>query len=455
MHLDLLVAEIGSTTTLVNGFTNLESEPRFVGQGQAPTTVLEGDVCLGLEAARRDLARNLGLSDFSYDQFLATSSAAGGLRMSVHGLVYAMTVQAAKAAALGAGAVICQTTVGKLRDYELEELQEIAPQIILLAGGTDYGERETALYNAQAIASLGLSTPVIYAGNCQNQKLVAKYFASSPAELYLTENVYPKLDALNVEPTRRVIQSVFERHIVQAPGMEDIRQLVTGEIMPTPGAVMQATKLLYEDLGDLVVLDVGGATTDVHSVTPGSEELAPLAIYPEPLAKRTVEGDLGVYVNRHNLLSLLNLEELARELGYPLEPILEDYQPLPATPQQLALTAKLTETAARQALERHVGRWRHLYSAQGRQTLTEGKDLTAVRTLLATGGALTRLPQRQKIMEDLCQLNLGGQYLFPQPHQIQIAYDHHYIMASLGVMSLSHPQAALKLLHRSLNNEPL
>ena len=114
-----------------------------------------------------------------------------------------------------------------------------------------------------------------------------------------------------------------------------------------------------------------------------------------------------------------------------------------------------TETAARQALERHVGRWRHLYSAQGRQTLTEGKDLTAVRTLLATGGALTRLPQRQKIMEDLCQLNLGGQYLFPQPHQIQIAYDHHYIMASLGVMSLSHPQAALKLLHRSLNNEPL
>ena len=49
MHLDLLVAEIGSTTTLVNGFTNLESEPRFVGQGQAPTTVLEGDVCLGLE----------------------------------------------------------------------------------------------------------------------------------------------------------------------------------------------------------------------------------------------------------------------------------------------------------------------------------------------------------------------------------------------------------------------
>jgi len=48
-HIDVLVAEIGSTTTVVNAFNGIgTSSPSFVGQGQAPTSVLEGDVNIGL-----------------------------------------------------------------------------------------------------------------------------------------------------------------------------------------------------------------------------------------------------------------------------------------------------------------------------------------------------------------------------------------------------------------------
>ena len=101
MKADLLVAEIGSTTTVVNAFS-LEP-PRFLGQGQAPTTVLEGDVRIGLQNARDSLAKGLGTDRVDCGEMLATSSAAGGLRMTVHGLIYDMTVKAAREAALGAG----------------------------------------------------------------------------------------------------------------------------------------------------------------------------------------------------------------------------------------------------------------------------------------------------------------------------------------------------------------
>ena len=52
MKVDDLVAEIGSTTTVVNAFHRLDEKlPMFLGQGQAPTSVLQGDVCVGLQGA--------------------------------------------------------------------------------------------------------------------------------------------------------------------------------------------------------------------------------------------------------------------------------------------------------------------------------------------------------------------------------------------------------------------
>ncbi len=120
MKIDLLVAEIGSTTTVVNAF-NLGSCPNFIGQGQSPTSVDKGDVNIGLKSAIDNLANNLNIDRIEYDELIATSSAAGGLRMTVHGLVYDMTVKAAKEAALGAGANIKYITAGRLRGFRFKE----------------------------------------------------------------------------------------------------------------------------------------------------------------------------------------------------------------------------------------------------------------------------------------------------------------------------------------------
>ena len=449
LHADVLIAEIGSTTTLMNAFL-LGEAPRYLGQGMAPTTVLEGDVRVGLSRALADLEMRLG-DKLAYDRMLATSSAAGGLRMSVHGLVYDMTVRAAEAAALGAGGVIRQVTGGKMSRYDLMDLKALHPNLILIAGGTDYGERETALYNSEQITALGMKdVPVLYAGNVQNQNVIRSLFEDAGISVFLTENVYPRLDELNIEPCRKMIQKVFEQHIVRAPGMEGIRDMVTGPILPTPGAVMEAARLLYEEIGDLMVLDIGGATTDVHSVTEGSPEIAALATRPEPFNKRTVEGDLGLYVNARHLVDAIGPEELDRELGIDTEAVMAAYAPIPTTEDQMKLTERLCLEAGQTAIRRHAGKYRYIYLPEGRKTLTEGKDLSQVKYVVGTGGALTRLPHRQELLRQMADMNGNGAMLYPKPGELGLLFDDDYIMASLGVLSKAYPREALALMKRSM-----
>ena len=452
MKIDVLVAEIGSTTTVVNAFNGIAgSDPQFVGQGQAPTSVLDGDVRIGLQGAIDDLVKNLGVDKIEYVEMLATSSAAGGLKMTVHGLVYDMTAKAAKEAALGAGAIIHQVTAGKLRRTDLKRIQEIRPNIILIAGGVDYGERETALHNAELISDLGLNIPIIYAGNVENQEEIQLIFEEKYAgqRLYIVDNVYPKIDELNVEPSRRVIQDAFEDHIIHAPGMEHVRDMVNGPIIPTPGAVMEAAKLLYQYLGDLIVLDVGGATTDLHSVTVESDEISRILVHPEPVAKRTVEGDLGVYVNMPNIVATIGKDKLKEELNIDIDKVMAEYKAIPKNEDEIKFVERLTLEAVLKAVERHAGRIRYVYGPSGRSSLAEGKDLSQVKYIIGTGGALTRLPNRVEIMRKIAMDNESGMKLYPHP-EAEILVENDYIMASLGVLSKAHEEAALKLLENSL-----
>ena len=454
LHVHALVAEIGSTTTLVNAFSGLNTTPRFVGQGSAATSVAQGDVRLGLEAATNDLKRRLGVDQLTWDGFFATSSAAGGLRMSVHGLVYDMTVRAAEAAALGAGAVVRMVTAGKLLESDLTALQQLHPNLILLAGGTDYGERETALYNARQIAGLGLTdVPVIYAGNLQNQQEVRSLFEAAGQPVEICENVYPRLDELNIEPARRIIQALFEQHIVKAPGMQHVYDIVTQPLMPTPGAVMEAVRLLYQQQGNVVCLDIGGATTDVHSACLQSDEIARIQTRSEPLFKRTVEGDLGLYLNARPLAERVGLEALSRELDTDVELLLTALPPVPRTPQQQRLAERLALEAGMIALHRHAGSLRSVFLPGGRQQIAEGKDLSQAKALVATGGALTRLPGRRAILEKLRDMNAARTMLYPKPGEMDILVDSHYILASLGVLSRKYPQAALQLMQQSFAQE--
>jgi uncharacterized protein (TIGR01319 family) len=455
LKVDVLVAEIGSTITLVNAFDQLADSPRLVGQGVAPTSVLEGDVTIGLDGAVNDLKNNLGITELEYDGFFATSSAAGGLKMSVHGLVYDMTVKAAKEAALGAGANLAHTTAGKLNEFDLDLIKAKQPNIILIAGGVDYGERECALHNFKMIVESDMHIPIIYAGNIVNHELVEMYAKQNNKEhlVHIVSNVYPTIDELNVEETRLVIQKVFEDHIIHAPGMEHIYDRVTENIMPTPGAVMQMTKLLHHELGDIITIDVGGATTDIHSITDHHADEMIIEMDVEPSAKRTVEGDLGVFVNKDSVIALAGKEELCKALGFSmaeLEILINHYKPIPFEEKEVKLVKMLTAVATKTAIERHVGTRKKILTSSGQKEMYFGKDLTNVKYMIGTGGALTQLSEMDELLKRI--LHANKKMLLPSS-KTPILIDKKYIMASLGVLSLKYEEAALKMMKESISYE--
>jgi len=445
MKVDYLIAEIGSTTTIVTAINIAEKKGGLIstiaGQGKTYTTVNDGDVTIGLSLAIDEIEKNLK-EPLIYNKMLSTSSAAGGLKLTVHGLQLDMTVKAAKEAALGAGGNIKMISAGKLIRRDIEKIKRISPNLIIIAGGTDYGERETAIYNAELIESEKLNIPVIYCGNKANWEDIQYIFRNN--ELYITDNVYPRIDELNVEPTRKIIQKAFEKNIVKAPGMNKIHQMVNGPILPTPGAVMESAEALYDILGDLMVIDVGGATTDVHSVTLGSSEIADILVTPEPFLKRTVEGDLGVYINSENIINLLDKNDID---GMSLDFIRNSIKPIPEIEEEIFCSNILTKKAANLGVNRHAGYIKRLYGSSN-QYIAYGKDLSKVKYIIGTGGALIKLGNGNKILEEI--INKKDDMTMLPKIGAKILLDKDYIMASAGVLLKENKEAAIHLLKKSL-----
>jgi len=460
LKVDILVAEVGSTTTKVNAFNFDNDNLLYLDRGEAITTVEDGDVTIGLEDAIEELKKSLNINELSWSNFYASSSAAGGLRMSVHGLVKEMTVKAANEAALGAGAVVKMVTAGILSKFDLDNLIKLNPNIIILSGGVDYGEKKTVINNAKIISEAPLFSPIIYAGNIAAADEVKNILKNANKKVYVVDNVYPNIDELNVKPAREIIQKVFEEHIVKAPGMEKLRDMVDQAILPTPGAVMKISALLAEEIGDLIVIDIGGATTDVHSITDGSPSIQQITISPEPHSKRTVEGDLGVFYNAENVIKIVD-KKIFNEIN------IEDVDVFKSKVKQIPQTKKeekyyeiLGKVAAKKAVERHAGKIRQLFGPTGRKNVAKGRDLTATKYIIGTGGVLVRNPRGKKILESIksdITVNeiitkskiLPSQILLPSK-DAKTLMDNLYLFSSLGCFCDRYPEQSIRLAKQSI-----
>ena len=441
--MDILTIEVGSTITKANAFRLTPEGNRFeaLAQGFSATTVAQDDVFIGVKQAIGDLEEQSGLN-LDNPEIHLNSSAAGGLRMTVHGLTYNMTARAAREAALGAGAIIELVTAGLIDDFDLEKIRDIDPNIILLAGGVDYGEKNIVLENAHRLASLNLRAPLLYAGNNAIKDQVCQIFNTCGQEVVPTANVFPAVDVLNIDPVRSLIHDAFNRHIIHAPGMAKLHELTSNPVLPTPGAVLKGAELFAEALGDVLVIDVGGATTDVHSVTVGSQEWASRMTEPEPHAKRTVEGDLGVYVNAHNIIRLAKEPEWTERSA--------ELNAIPSNERERELTRWLGKNAVETAILRHAGVVTDLYTPTGKKQVVKGKDLTAVRWLVGTGGALTRIPGGEEILKAICRG--AGKYLLPNPNT-QVLIDRHYRFSALGTLAHQYPEEVKETFRHWVSSE--
>ncbi|MGB9594291.1 MAG: glutamate mutase L, partial [Anaerolineae bacterium] len=234
-----LLADIGSTFTKMT-VVDLERE-EVAATAQSPTTI--ADINLGLQEATRRIEEHTPLRADRIAYRMACSSAAGGLRMVTVGLIPDLTGEAAKRAALGAGAKVVGVFAHHLTRKDLTAIAALKPDILLLTGGTDGGNERAILHNAAAIAQSGVRVPVVVAGNRAVADQVGDILQSARLEVWVTENVMPEVGELNVGPAQAAIREVFLKRIIVAKGL-DKAQETFGVVMPTPSAVLRAAELL-------------------------------------------------------------------------------------------------------------------------------------------------------------------------------------------------------------------
>lgn len=462
----VLLIDFGSTYTKI---TAVDTDmPRLLGTTSAFTTVTT-DINEGLAIALAALERKLGKTDYS--SVYACSSAAGGLRMMASGLVPELTAKAAKLASLGAGARLARTFSYELTQEDIDFIRSDPPDIFLLAGGTDGGNTTVIEHNAKMLSSLSPAFPILYAGNRSARDACRSIL--SGFHLTVTENLMPRLGELNTEPVQKEIRTLFLDRIVHAKGMTEASELLSSIVMPTPAAVLQAVTLLADGLngdgtgsntgtsvkerqglGELVAIDPGGATTDVYSVAEG-KPLHPNTVIkglPEPRTKRTVEGDLGMRYGATGILEAAGAEEIAALAGMPpaeakrsIEALHAHPETLPGTDAHLqALDYALAAKAVEIAMTRHAGKIEEVYTPVGKGYVQSGKDLTAVKTIVLTGGSLIRATRLADIaVHALYSLRESASL---KPLHADILLDKEYILAAMGLLSVPFPQAALTLM---------
>lgn len=360
----VLVVDFGSTYTKVGIFDPADEsfDLKYV-----PTTV--DDIRVGLadglgvlEECRKDSAKvgSNGVDAVdgydwkplrrAMDEFavrLPCSSAKGGLKMVTVALTKQESGFAAEVAALTAGAKLVGVYEGKLMPEQARAVfEQDQPEIVLIAGGVDQGgDSETAVHNARLLAESAryatytdYGVPFIYAGNQDVRALIERIFEINAIDYRMAPNVMPEINDFRIEVVNEAIRELFQTVIIRGKGFDVVEEYMDAPFIPTPRACFRGIQLLAhgygneEGLGNILALDIGGATTDFYSMVRDN----PLYLYPgddhkkkvkrtilktpnTPQAYRRVEGKYGLSYNA------VNLKELPQFSNGDLRARLSDY----------------------------------------------------------------------------------------------------------------------------------
>lgn len=472
-----MATDCGSTTTKAILIEKQGDEYRLVVRGEAPTTVEApfDDVTVGVINAAREVEELAGrriLDEQGHiiirkdeaqgdgvDLYLSTSSAGGGLQMTVAGVVKAMSAESAERAALGAGAIIIDVIAvddGR-KDYEkVKRIRELRPDMILCSGGTDGGTVKHLVELAEMIVSadpkprlgIGVRLPVIYAGNKDAREAV-KEILDERVDLRIVDNLRPTLDRENLGPAREAIHELFLQHVMQqAPGYSKLSKWVSSGIMSTPNAVGKIIQTVAEQMHiDVLAADIGGATTDVFSVFGGTYN-------------RTVSANLGMSYSICNVLAEAGTANISRwtpfdvdeaELRNTLRNKMIRPTTIPQTMRDLRIEQAVAREALRLAFEHHKTLARSLKGVQTIRTVGEimdqtetGQtlvDLMSLNMIIGSGGVLSHAPRR-----------VEAAYMMLDAYQPEgitmLAVDSIFMMPQLGVLSTVHPEAAAQVFER-------
>ncbi len=471
----ILATDCGSTTTKAILIEKRGEEYRLIARGEAPTTVEApfDDVTIGVlnaigelgELTNKNFIENHRVlttrrdDKTGSDLYVSTSSAGGGLQMTVAGVVSTMTAESANRAALGAGAIVMDVIAidDRRESYQrIERIRHMRPDMILLAGGTDGGTITHVVELAELLVAadpkprlgIGYRLPIIYAGNNAAREEVRKLLERN-FDLRIVDNIRPTLEIENPDPAREAVHELFLEHVMQqAPGYAKLKTWVNAEIMPTPMAVGKMVQVAAEKRSlNVLAVDIGGATTDVFTVFGGQFH-------------RTVSANLGMSYSIGNVMAEAGADNILRWVPFDVSPTelrnrLRNKMIRPTTIPQTIETLLVEQGVAREALRLSLEHHKSLATTlRGvRQTATMDRALSQVSTgetiinmmtlnlIIGSGGVLSHAPNRAQ--SALMMLDAF------QPEGVtELAVDSIFMMPHLGVLSQVHPEAALQVFER-------
>ncbi|MGO0574866.1 glutamate mutase L [Ornithinimicrobium panacihumi] len=448
--MSFLLVDVGSTFTKA---ALVDDEGGLLARAAVPTTVgpgrdvLDGvlQVCGALAAGGPGTGSGPRpgsvpdpLDPADADRVLVCSSAGGGLRLAVVGYERAVTAEAGHRVGLSAGAKVVHVATGPMTTAAVAELRAARPDVILLVGGTDGGNSDVLLHNASRLARSRVGAPVVVAGNVDAREEVAAELATTGRRVTLTDNVLPRIGVVSPGPARQAIREVFLEHVIGGKGLSKGPRFARLVRAATPDAVLSGVEVLARAAdGDVMVVDVGGATTDVYSaLTPQGEDASLRKHVVATLwHARTVEGDLGMRWGAPGVLEAAGVEALpgvTDQLRAWVDRVHADPSVLPADRHEQRLDLTLATMAATVASRRH-GR----PGAPGEAP----RPLKDVLHLVGSGGVLRHAGPADagEVLGAVLQDHGGGWH---PPADARTSVDTSYLLFAAGLLAQEHPEIA-------------
>lgn len=461
----IICVDIGSTYTKGAVFNLTEDRFKVGARAVVPTTVnyLPDGFYKVLEALIPGFGSEQPYDKTDFPVFFS-SSAKGGLKIAVVGLVPEMSLNIARLAAFSAGAKVCAAFPYRLGKSNIAQIESLAPDILLFCGGTDGGNERYALENSKMLAASKFSGTIIYAGN----NFVADEVANtlSDKEIVVTENVMPDFGKLNIEPVREAIRKVFLEKIISGKGLNEIVKKFEALPVPTPLAVFNLAKAIGENVknwNNFAIIDMGGATTDFYSYTDAFHydgETVMKGIV-EPLLKRTVEGDLGMRVSAESacetgtdyFASLGFDENKLNDLKTYSLKISESPEYLPENETEKMFDRTLAGACIYHSLLRHAGTIEEVFTIKGRIWAQTGKDLRRINKIIGTGGYLAAMGRNNEKIIIPSEPSTPCEKIPLLPQKFTYHADNTYVLPLLANLAEKYPKHCAVTAIDSLDNE--
>ncbi len=444
----MLCVDFGSTFT--KAVLLDPADGRMLARASVPTTV-RTDVLDGYRLIRETLAAQ-GFP--AVDEVLACSSAGGGLRLGVVGYERSVTAEAGHRVGLTAGAKVVHVAAGPMTTAQVATLRATRPDVILLVGGTDGGNADVLLHNASRLANARMGAPVVVAGNVDVRAEVATSLESTGRRFVLTDNVLPQIGVINPDGARAAIRQVFLRHVIGGKGLSKGPEFAAMVRAATPDAMLRGVETLASETDrDVLVIDIGGATTDVYSVVSpeGEDGLLRKDVVAPLRHARTVEGDLGMRWNARGIAEAATVEQLLS--GSDLErlqtwaaDVAADPAYLPDGEGEVELDLTLARVAALTGVRRHARPPRPGDSA---------RPLARVAHIIGSGGVLRHSPKAKadNVLRAVTADLSGG---WQVPTEARTTVDSAYLLFAAGLLADADghgPEVAARVAGRVLASE--